>query len=660
MAPGSSIEVNGAISVGGKHTYQMGKQGPSGPYGQIDMAEGSSITLNNGANLYAWGYITGDGAITAASGSKVYEYFQLRDWRGGNATKSMNDNEEKVFPISQYYVQNIESALTIQSGAQESTYLTVHAKVVNTASAKIDFIGDANSKSLFKIANGGTLTKKYDPETDRITYTTTGSASLESLTLSVAGYNFNSSAYVLPINNNMTLEVLSGSVAVNCDAALLPGAQITIAQGAALNVASGKSLYVYDLDQWKKGYAYNSNDSGYAPVLYSPTKTGTRTLTNAKIDVNGKLTAIGSVYTTASGANICSSEGTGKYVQQSKPGTESTTHQATQKGSDITYVSIPITAAQLKNAADGSYTSTAGSKAGDTFTYCTCPECNGKWMKNLQVAEIGATKYDTLQKAVGNLEAGQYIKLLHNTTEDIKNITKDIYLDLNGCTVTGTFDMSGKTLYGMDSTTDNYDGTKAGKIVGTVTGAVAPVHETTLKANDEYKYHRYVAIENEADPGYTFHRFNISVTGYRFELAAPKCALIFRGEFRGDEEAQKHLKSLGFTLTYENDTPPDTVSYQIPKNIPPMPADGKESTSEVVRDTADAFLFEACLMCDINKENYRTPFTATAQATFDNGGKQSDPRSLSFKDALNNPGTISGDQKTILDNFLNQLGITNP
>ena len=55
MAPGSSITVNGAISVGGKHTYQMGKQGPSGPYGQIDMAEGSSITLNNGANLYAWG-----------------------------------------------------------------------------------------------------------------------------------------------------------------------------------------------------------------------------------------------------------------------------------------------------------------------------------------------------------------------------------------------------------------------------------------------------------------------------------------------------------------------------------------------------------------------------------------------------------------------------
>lgn len=667
MAPGSSIEVNGAISVGGKHTYQMGKQGPSGPYGQIDMAEGSSITLNNGANLYAWGYITGDGAITAASGSKVYEYFQLRDWRGGNATKSMNDNEEKVFPISQYYVQNIESALTIQSGAQESTYLTVHAKGVNTASAKIDFIGDANSKSLFKIANGGTLTKKYDPETDRITYTTTGSASLESLTLSVAGYNFNSSAYVLPINNNMTLEVLSGSVAVNCDAALLPGAQITIAQGAALNVASGKSLYVYDLDQWKKGYAYNSNDSGYAPVLYSPTKTGTRTLTNAKIDVNGKLTAIGSVYTTESGANICSSEGTGRFIQQGAPGAGTTTYQCTQANSDITYVPIPITPAQLKNAADGSYTPTAGSSAGATFTYCTCPTCGGgKWTNtnDLQVAAINDSTgalvkpYNTLKGAVDNLKAGQYIKLLHNTAENI-NTTKDIYLDLNGRTVTGDFKMNENALfYGMDSTTDNYDGTTPGKLDGTVTGNVALVHETSTKRVAGYDSLRYVAIKNEDGTEYTFHRFNISVSGYRFELAAPQCALFFIGKFQGDKAAKDYLKSLGFTLT-DIDGKTTNPRYEIPADTD-IPPESDPGDSPVVLSDDGAYFFEAYLMRDINKENYQTKFTATARATFDNDGKQdSKPQQLSFKDAWTDPKmVITPEQKTILENFKAGLGIT--
>ena len=661
MAPGSSIEVSGAISVGGKHTYQMGKQGPSGPYGQIDMAEGSSITLNNGANLYAWGYITGDGAITAASGSKVYEYFQLRDWRGGTATNDMNDNKQKVFPISQYYVQNIESALTIQSGAQESTYLTVHAKLAGTASAKIDFIGDSNSNSLFKIANKGTLTKKYDPKTDRITYTTTGSASLESLTLSVAGYNFNSSAYVLPVNNNMTLEILSGNVAVNCDAALLPGAQITIAQGAALNVPTGKSLYVYDLDQWKKEYAYNSDKSGYAPVLYTPTPKGTRKLTNAKIDVNGTLTAAGSVYTTLNGADICSSKGTGRFKQQSTPGADTTTYQCTQAKSNITYVPIPITAAQLHNN-DGSYTKTSTASAGNTFTYCTCPTCGGgKWTNtnDLQVAEIDENDgtqvktYNTLKGAVDKLEAGQYIKLLHNTTEDI-TASKNLYLDLNGRTVTGDITVTGDfKLYGMDSTTDTYDGKNAGKIDGTVTGNVALVHETSAKTVDGYDSLRYVAIKNEAGTEYTFHRFNISVTGYRFELAAPKCALFFIGKFQGDKAAKDYLTELGFTLDglYGSD-PKKVVTCTMPAAL----------GNEVV-DEEGVYCFEAYLMRSFDKNDtaaYQTNISATAQAKFQNGGTQkSTPQYLSFEDAWKNAEISDSAQQKILENFKAGLGITN-
>lgn len=680
MAPGSSITVNGAISVGGKHTYQMGKQGPSGPYGQIDMAEGSSITLNNGANLYAWGYITGDGAITAASGSKVYEYFQLRDWRGGTATKSMNDNKEKVFPISQYYVQNIESALTIQSGSQESTYLTVHAKVAGTASAKIDFIGDANSGSLFKIANEGKLTKKYDPETDRITYTTTGSASLESLTLSVAGYNFNSSAYVLPINNNMTLEVLSGRVAVNCDAALLPGAQITIAQGAELNVSSGKSLYVYDLAQWKKGYAYNSNDSGYAPVLYSPTKTGTRKLTNAKIDVNGKLTAIGSVYTTESGANICSSEGTGRFIQTGGPGTGTTTHQCTQTGTNITYVSIPITPAQLKNA-DGvnpSHTQTKDTKAGDTFIYCKCQDCgDGTWVKDVAAiinSDGTHMDYPTLQKAVDAYKPDDstaptnYIKLLHDTTEKPISVNnKSLYLDLNGRTVTGDISVTnGYKLYGMDNSSKEYIA-PSGKIVGKVTGC-APTYETPpVKVGDVDTYDRYVAISGlEADNetiNLSFHHFNISVTGYRFELAAPECALFFIGKFQGDDAAKKYLSKLGFTLKDDNDTQLGKADYEFTADtvIPEMPADGKESTSEVVR-SGDAFLFEVYLKRSFDKakpDGYTKKISATAQATFKNNGTQdSEPKLWSFEDAWKNPGELDETQQEILDNFLQKLGIT--
>lgn len=674
MAPGSSITVDGAISVGGKHCHTMGSLGPSGPYGQIDMAAGSTITLRNGANLYAWGYITGDGQITAEFGATVYEYFQVRDWRGGTATSDMLGKKQKVFPLSQYYVQNIEAALTIQAGAAERTYISISVKVLfidTVKTATIDFIGSTNS--LFRLGNGGTLTKKYDSKTDRTTYTTTGSASLDSLALGISGYNIDSKDYVLPVNSNMTLNILSGSVAMNCDAALLPGAQINIAKDAELNIVSGKSLYVYDYNietgEWGP---YCINNKEFVPVLYSPTKTGTRTLTDAKIDVNGTLTAAGSVYTTQSGANICSSEGTGRFIQTGAPGTGSNTYQCTQANKDITYVSIPITPAKLKNA-DGKYTETKDAVANDTFIYCKCQDCgNGTWVKDVAAIINNGTQgdtYSTLEAAVNayspdsNTAPTNYIKLLHNTTEKTINVnSKSLYLDLNGRTVTGNFNMNGNTLYGMDSTTDNYDGTTPGKLDGTVTGNVALVHETSAKTVDGYDSLRYVAIKNEEGTEYTFHRFNISVTGYRFELKAPECALFFIGKFQGDEAAKKHLTSLGFTLKGEDDRPLGEDNYELPadKDIPP---EAEPGDSPVVR-SGDAFLFEVYLKRSFEKDPVTTAseeFSAIAHAKFDNGEKQdSKPQKLSFQkaweDALKGSG-MDGKDKTILRNFLDKHGI---
>lgn len=665
MASGSSITVNGAISVGGKHF--AGSSGScckaTGPYGQIIMQEGSSITLNNGAKLYAWGYITGDGEITAARGATVYEYFQVADWRGGAAVNKLITGK-KVFPFSQYYVQNIEAALTIQEGAQEHAYFSVDAKIVGTKSVTIDFIG--SNTSLFRIYDGGELTKKYDPKTDRITYTTKGSASLDSLALSVAGYDIDSQDYVLPVNSNMTLNVLSGKVAVNSDAALLPGAQITIAQGAELSVSTNKSLYVYDKEQWKGPYVYGSKESGFVPIPYSPSKPGTRTLADAKIDVNGTLTAAGSVYTTDSGADICSSEGTGRFVQQNAPGSSTLTHQVSEQTNPfpgIAYVSyddIPFTPAQLKNA-DGKYTETAKASAGQTIPYCTCPTCGGKWLKDF--AEIvkndgTRTNYPTLQKAVTEFpqdsNGNTYIKMLHSTTEDIstENITtdKNLYLDLNGCTVKGNISVTGThKLSGMDSSTGtDYVTAPTGKIVGTVKG-YAPTYQTPGDTND-----RYVAISvtENGTSNLSFHRFNISVSGYRFELKAPECALFFIGKFQGDKAAKDYLTELGFTLDglYGSD-PKKVVTCTMPAAL------GKE-----VVDEEGVYCFEAYLMRSFDKNDtaaYQTEISATAQAKFQNDGTQkSTPQYLSFEDAWKNAEISDPAQQKILDNFLQKLGIT--
>ena len=667
MSEGTSITVNGAISLGGRYFAAGGsEQGrPVGDYGYIKMADNSSITVKNGGKLYAWGFISGSGSVLAESGATVYEFYQIADFRGGSASSGMGN---KVFPFSQYFVQNIEVPLTLNAGANEQVYSGVYA-MKSTFTTAINFIGD---NGMFKVESGS-FTKDYDEKTDRLVFTVNGEAALNTLSLKLASMNVNSASYVLPITNNITINIQSGNVTINQDAALLAGVEVNIAEGAGLTVANGKNIYFYDSDEWNSdNFVWGT--CKFKSVAYAPGKAYNRSnndLVDAKMDVNGSVTAIGAIYTTEGGADICSSKGTGKYIQQGTPGTETTTYQydGNKKSHDI-----PITAAKLKNADGGGYTETSTAEAGQTIPYCTCPACGkGKWLKDF--AEIvkndgTRTNYPTLQKAVTEFpqdsNGNTYIKMLHSTTEDIptENITtdKNLYLDLNGCTVKGNISVTGThKLYGMDSSAKaDYTTAPSGKIVGTVKGC-APTYQTPGDTND-----RYVAIQGLEEDGRTenlsFHRFNISVTGYRFELAAPQCALFFIGKFQGDKAAKDYLTSLGFTLKDKKDKQLGKANYKFTAGtvFPDMPDEGKESTSEVVR-SGDAYLFEAYLMRSFDKENhngYTEEIGATAQATFDNGGKQdSETQWLSFEEAWKNAKGLDETQQEILDNFREYLGI---
>lgn len=664
MSEGTSITVNGAISLGGRYfAAGGGQQGrPVGDYGCIKMADNSSITVKKGGKLYAWGFISGSGSVLAESGATVYEFYQIADFRGGTASSNMHYS---VFPFSQYFVQNIEVPLTLNAGANEQVYSGVYASSTTYTTA-INFIGDTG---MFKVESGS-FTKDYDEKTDRLVFTVNGEAALNTLSLKLAGMDVNSAKYVLPITNNITINIQSGNVTINQDAALLAGVEVNIAEGAGLTVANGKNIYFYDSDEW------NSDNFVWGPckfksVAYAPGKAYNRTnkdLVDAKMDVNGSVTAIGAIYTTKGGADICSSNKTGKYVQQGKPGTETETHQYNANGNKA--VTIPITAAKLHNA-DGSYTPTAGSKAGDTFTYCKCQDCgDGTWVKDVAAIINNGTQgdtYSTLEAAVNayspdnSTAPTNYIKLLHNTTEKPISVNnKNLRLDLNGRTVTGDISVTGTyKLYGMDSSAKaDYTTAPTGKIVGTVKGC-APTYQTPGDTND-----RYVAILSEENGTSTlsFHRFNISVTGYRFELKAPQCALFFIGKFQGDKAAKDYLKSLGFTLKDNNNKLLGEANYEFTgKDIPDMPAGGEASDSEVVC-SGDAFLFEAYLKRSFDKakpDGYTKNISATAQATFQNDGtQQSDPRNLSFEDAWTNVEGLDHTQQEILDKFLKELGIT--
>ena len=367
MSEGASITVNGAISLGGRYFAAGGSQQgrPVGDYGYIKMADNSSITVKNGGKLYAWGFISGSGSILAESGATVYEFYQIADFRGGSASSTMGHG---VFPFSQYFVQNIEVPLTLNVGANEQVYSGVFA-MSTTYTTAINFIGDTG---MFKVESGS-FTKDYDEKTDRLVFTVNGEAALNTLSLTLAGMDVDSASYVLPITNNITINIQSGNVTINQDAALLAGVEVNIAEGAGLTVANGKNLYFYDSDEW------NSDNFVWGPckfksVAYAPGKAYNRTnndLVDAKMDVNGSVTAIGAIYTTGSGADICSSNGTGKYIQQGTPGTATATYQYNASANNA--IKIPITPAKLHNA-DGSYTETATASAGDIINYV-----NGVW-----------------------------------------------------------------------------------------------------------------------------------------------------------------------------------------------------------------------------------------------------------------------------------------
>ena len=364
----ASITVNGAISVGGKLYTSTNTHvcKPTGAYGQIKMSGGSQITVANGGALYAWGYITGSGNVRITSGATVYECFQVTDWRGGSATSGFFNPADvnKVFPFTQYYVQNVEAPLTVEYGGSEKTYITAYNQKIS-----IDFVG---AGGMFELAEGASFTKTYDPAADRISFDISGNASLKGIKMKVLFVTIDSANYVLPITNNVNINIHSGVTTISQDVALLPGVQVTIDQGAELNIQEKANLYVYDADQWSKDYVWGSNN-GISPVAYSPSGKGSRAVSDTAINVNGVLRAAGSVYTTAGGADIRSGAGTGQYVQAAVPRTAENTYQCTQSGSDVTPVAIPITPAKLHNA-DGTYTETARSKAGDTYVYA-----NGKW-----------------------------------------------------------------------------------------------------------------------------------------------------------------------------------------------------------------------------------------------------------------------------------------
>lgn len=409
LADGANLVINGSLCVSGKlsatGTGSTSWNGaPTGPSGRICMRNGSSITIKSGGGLYCYGYIYGykvnsttieDGTVTAESGSTIYEAMQFRCWRGGSATSGMTSG---VFPMNQYYVQNIECSLVMKAGATEKVYTSVNA---NSSAYPTNATFISNSGSAMFVISSGSITKRYDPITDYLIIDVNGTVAVSSLSLSLSVVTINTTSYnALPITNNISINVRNGgTVNINHNLAFLPGSELNIDEGGTVNIGSNYKVYVYDMDVWTTfdgdnkvngqyfaapscnivvvGYSCNNGTNAIRKDTSGITKAACTTK-DAQFDVNGTLNVSGYLYTSTGGANIISSNGTGTVVL-ARALSSASIQEATQSGTSITKVTISCTAPKLKNGSNytgGEFTDATSAK---TYYYNKRSNDAGYW-----------------------------------------------------------------------------------------------------------------------------------------------------------------------------------------------------------------------------------------------------------------------------------------
>lgn len=312
---GVNMEVAGTLEV---TCTQYGKDEtmgvPGGNYGHLILKPGSHMTINNGGELRAWGFVTGDGTkdgegnylsgeIDARRGANIREMFQMGDWKGGAISLTMvmpvspySDMQAHthLFPVYTYFIQNVESPVKYHPGASLICATSVNvAGSINAYANDIKVVGKKGEAAMFLMdemadAENTWVRKFYDAKKDQQVYEINSGAQLGSVVIDLGevpgsmfggGGTFNiqldSRKFVLPLTNNFKIHLLSGYMQFTQSTSCLPGmevevdkeSEVSIVKNSDPSIVSG-ALYLYDADQWGK-YVF---DKKYGAIVrYSAT-----------------------------------------------------------------------------------------------------------------------------------------------------------------------------------------------------------------------------------------------------------------------------------------------------------------------------------------------------------------------------------------------------
>ncbi len=264
---GIEVIVNGKLIVGaqtGTTTSGGVQNGVRGNYCEISL--GGTITLNN-ATLEVYGYIKGNGEITA-NNTTVIENLCITGWLGGSesAGRYIGDGESLItstnvknpvqFPFSHYELRSVQLSITLHKGSKLQGYAKIATSAKAFLSAQINEAWLTFVSSDSKESSGLVRMKSSDAKVvktfkgGRVGIETYGSVEdgYTSITLKVATMTISmtSEKVFFPICGKTDIVIKSGTFTQKHKYKLMPGSTLTIENGATLN--QNGSIVVYTGD----------------------------------------------------------------------------------------------------------------------------------------------------------------------------------------------------------------------------------------------------------------------------------------------------------------------------------------------------------------------------------------------------------------------------
>lgn len=268
---GVEVIVNGKLIVGaqtGTTTAGGVQNGVRGNYCEISL--GGTITLNN-ATLEVYGYIKGNGEITA-NNTTVIENLYLTGWLGGSESagryigdgKRITDyatspiNNPVQFPFSYYELRSVQLSITLHKGSKHQGYAKIAtgdslggliAAQINEAWLTFVSSDSNESSGLVRMKSSDAKVVKTF-KGDRVGIETYGLVedgyTAVSIKVATVTLSMTSEKVFFPICGKTDIVIKSGTFTQKYKYKLMPGSSLTIENGATLN--QNGSIVVYTGD----------------------------------------------------------------------------------------------------------------------------------------------------------------------------------------------------------------------------------------------------------------------------------------------------------------------------------------------------------------------------------------------------------------------------